>query len=54
MHCDQQIRPMSGGESIIRAIGVFGNLALRFFRGCKPDQFWVHPFEDNQSLVPRK
>lgn len=53
MHCDQQIRPMSG-ERIIRAIGVFGNLALRFFRGCKPDQFWVHPSEDTKVLSLRK
>lgn len=40
MHCGQQIREMSG-ESTMSAIGVFGNLALRFFRGCKPDLVWV-------------
>lgn len=47
MHYGQQIREMSG-ESVINATGVFGNLILTTFRGCKPDQFWVYP-EDKQS-----
>lgn len=54
MHCDQQIREMSG-ESVINATGVFGNLSLtEILQNCKPDWFWVYPPKDNQSLIPRK
>lgn len=49
MHCGQQIREMRG-ESVINAIGVFGNLGLtEILQSCKPDWFWVYPPRDNQS-----